>query len=625
MGNPLTIALHDPPTPSLLVKPILCFDASFGMLLLHILLLVVGVVVYRKYRSARPSGDVNIRVKPRVWSRMAEMVQMVQETTIPSSTTSCDVNPYAGGRSSSTTGICFSGGGTRSCAASFGYLRGLRRLGILSSIDYITGVSGGSWAVVIYKFARSSIDEDTLLDTSRALIPKSDVDLRTIGSRSMGEVIVGPFLANLLRAMKSPLDSALVWQETVWQTYMRPLLPPGANRKSFTLSPETRDAIVARVPQLTAEDFVVARSVRPFPIIGMSALSPLAGCSDPSKFVGLEVTPLGVGSAARRHVVYRNGTGATFGTYIEPFAFGGAIQADGSYVVRRPLFSLAAACGASSMAVAVPIKTHGRVLSAAVTRFVPRFSISEPSRPPLDTPRSPPASAKTDASGKLLFGDGAECDNSGLMSLLARRVARIVVFVNSHDPYVRGSSPYEPPQHIDSTFRLLFGCSPLRPDVDASKSSSNVVFEYVTFLQIVAQFHACFDDDAVVPVGCCSRPLCASVMSARVLANPHWGIQPYTVERICFVLLQEPVAWYHAVPNRRGKDFERFPHFRTVFNNKYKLLQLTPEQVNMLADMCAYVIESIQEVMVKCLGTEQHARMFAKTPRTHEGQRCYRL
>ena len=593
-----------------------------------LLLLVIGVVVYRKYRSVRANCGLtsNIRLQPKVWDRMAEMTH---RTGIPRSAGAASNGTSAPACPSSTTGICFSGGGTRSCAASFGYLRGLRRLGILSSIDYITGVSGGSWAVVIYKFARGSIDEDTLLDTGRALIPRSSADLRAIGPHSMGEAVVGPFLANLLHAMKSPLDSALVWQETVWQTYMRPLLPPGANHKSFTLSPETRDAIVARVPQLTADDFVVARSVRPFPIIGMSALSPLAGCSDPAKFVGLEITPLGVGSPAMRHVIYRNGTDASFGTYVEPFAFGGAIQPDGSYLVKRPLFSLAAACGASSMAVAAPIKTHGPLVSAAVTRFVPRFSISEqPPTPPQTPPPPPPAKRPTAATtNKLLFGDGAECDNSGLLSLLARGVSRIVVFVNSHDPYVRGSSSYEPPKHIDSTFRLLFGSSPLRPDADASKASNNVVFEYVTFLQIVAQFHGCFDDERAVPSGCCARPLYASVMSARVLANPHWGIKPYTVERICFVLLQEPVAWYHTAPNRHDKDFERFPHFRTVFNNKYRLLQLTPSQVNMLADMCAYVVESIQEIMVKCLGTEQHIRMVAKNQqcRTHDGKRCYSL
>ena len=42
------------------------------------------------------------------------------------------------------TGICISGGGTRSLSAGLGQLRGLARLGLLESVGYCSTVSGGA-------------------------------------------------------------------------------------------------------------------------------------------------------------------------------------------------------------------------------------------------------------------------------------------------------------------------------------------------------------------------------------------------------------------------------------------------------------------------------------------------
>jgi len=50
------------------------------------------------------------------------------------------------------TGVCFSGGGTRALAATMGQLRGLDHLRLIEGIDYISCVSGGSWAAVPYTY-----------------------------------------------------------------------------------------------------------------------------------------------------------------------------------------------------------------------------------------------------------------------------------------------------------------------------------------------------------------------------------------------------------------------------------------------------------------------------------------
>ena len=49
-------------------------------------------------------------------------------------------------------GVAFSGGGTRSAAATIGQLRGLVQNGWLERVKYMTAVSGGSWAAVPFTY-----------------------------------------------------------------------------------------------------------------------------------------------------------------------------------------------------------------------------------------------------------------------------------------------------------------------------------------------------------------------------------------------------------------------------------------------------------------------------------------
>src|SRR5262245_3101030 len=62
------------------------------------------------------------------------------------------------GRHLNDLGIAFSGGGTRSAAATLGQLRGLRANGWLEHVRYITAVSGGSWTAVPFTYADTDLD-----------------------------------------------------------------------------------------------------------------------------------------------------------------------------------------------------------------------------------------------------------------------------------------------------------------------------------------------------------------------------------------------------------------------------------------------------------------------------------
>src|SRR5687767_4767891 len=57
-------------------------------------------------------------------------------------------------------GICFSGGGTRALSATMGQLRGLLSFGGLNNVDYISCVSGGSWASTAFAYYKAGAASD---------------------------------------------------------------------------------------------------------------------------------------------------------------------------------------------------------------------------------------------------------------------------------------------------------------------------------------------------------------------------------------------------------------------------------------------------------------------------------
>ena len=66
-------------------------------------------------------------------------------------------------KSKSNVAIGLSGGGSRSFAASIGYLAALTELGVMDKVRYVGGISGGSWATTVYTYAQNVSDDATLL------------------------------------------------------------------------------------------------------------------------------------------------------------------------------------------------------------------------------------------------------------------------------------------------------------------------------------------------------------------------------------------------------------------------------------------------------------------------------
>ena len=242
-------------------------------------------------------------------------------------------------------GIAFSGGGTRSYLCSLGYLKGLHDLGLLKNARYISGVSGGAWATVVYSYyqKQKSTKEHPIAQTDEELLGKllepesctfdnlnvlSQTSARYSATAALNEDIV----TNFLYWKSLPI----AWLHQVGNQFMTRY---GIDiESSFTWNETSLNDILHRNPSLTSDQFVLpSDSERPYPIIVATHEGPILGAPFPEhqrSFVGFDFTPLYVGVRElynKTWAKYGGGPPITrlMGGLIEPFAFGAEAPENG--------------------------------------------------------------------------------------------------------------------------------------------------------------------------------------------------------------------------------------------------------------------------------------------------------
>ena len=85
-------------------------------------------------------------------------------------------------RDRALTGVALSGGGNRAMVAAWGQLRGLVASGLIDKVDYISSVSGGSWAATAFTYYNDGPANDAeFLGEAR---PPERLSLRALDSLS---------------------------------------------------------------------------------------------------------------------------------------------------------------------------------------------------------------------------------------------------------------------------------------------------------------------------------------------------------------------------------------------------------------------------------------------------------
>lgn len=613
------------------------------------------------------------------------------------------------------TGVCFSGGGTRSMCATMGQLRGLKHCGLIDKIDYISCVSGGSWASALYTYYKTdpngnndSIDDKkflgpVVLPHDIVVNPPAEAGknwLGYAGAERMGstateslvealfEVVYSWsrdylkkkygrfwFLHNWKEALENiPWDQ--LWIAAVGKTYFQPFglfelynpFDPSSLRQQpfFSLDKTTVAEIKDRNPDnpdVTGATFETVRAEpeafrRPYLVInacllGPSKLAPynLAGPLGP---VVMEYTPLYVGSAFSPRdgsLDYRGTELRVGGGFIEPFAFGGQKSNDppapcgpGSddscVAVPTPPdpFTLVDASGTSSSAFAgIIVQNFHQLVSnlkvswwkkALLDRLVDWLKPVEDDLRKLapEAPYWPPTQSNDQDARRFDFGDGGVLENYGLISLMRRKVKNIVVFINTPVKLNVDYDPSDPEnsEGLDGNLPPLFGYA---ISTKGFFSQNNQVFPKSEFAEVYKKLKNAKEAGKSVIAKCVHT----------IAKNDWWGIEGVELDSegniplgaIITMEQQVTVLWVYNDRVKEWEDkltqttfnaggdlgqitlkeaiekgnqtdpegpFQLFPNYKTMGQNEeYEFVELTPMQVNLLADLSCWNVTNSEE------------------------------
>lgn len=495
-------------------------------------------------------------------------------------------------------GLCFSGGGSRATCAALGYLRGLLELGLLERVRYLSAVSGGAWAVAPYVFAPAK-DERELLGEYLEPEQLSMATLREpIAPDSIAHSATVSLRNEFFDELAQRRGPGPAWTAAVTELFLTPFgLHDDTRPPSYTWSAQTLAALLERQAELPgtkleAEDFVVAREDRPFPIINAALMNPVVGQGLESLLpVGFEFTPLYAGVRAPKRFRYRyrhdpECLATLGGGYVEPFALGSsgpgwlADHPRQTLTLERSetLPGLDLALGASSSAFASiiakhldrPAGAHGR--SPILRYWSPRAGDIDPAR-------------------FWELGDGGIGDNNGVFPLLARGVEHIVVFANVPDALDPDWHPREgnAPRHMDCCIPALFGINEV--EVPGMQLRFNQAFPREDFDELLADLQAAKRE---------GEPLVVT-REHELLDNPFWGIHGGRTVRVTWVYLERCTRFEAQLPRRTRAwlnvadrvdigPLDDFPHYPTLGANLLSITRLEPEQVRLLTNYCAWLV-----------------------------------
>lgn len=388
-------------------------------------------------------------------------------------------------------GIAFSGGGTRSASATLGQIRGLKKIGLLKDVKYISCVSGGAWTAAPFTYLGNKFNEDRFLGayvepnkikaksgsvTSEAIEP---MDKKSHAYTISESPILLRSLKHVSKEWLSGREVDESFSRAVGEIFLKPydLHDP---KKFFTWDQTHVRDMMKRNPHLSEKEFYKVERDRPY-LIGAGTVHQGA-----LKMYHMEYTPLYVGVSQLHKGVGKNKRDIG-GGYIEPIGFDSyapkteenrANAVDVRLGRKFHRFSLADSIGSNGSAPTIVVRMlrpiveslRKKAISPQAKILLKGFEILLKGFPNFRYwPLTKIAKTKEE---KYDFGDAGVLDSLGIMPLLKRKVKNIVVFVNTnedfglfknkvgHDRLAKGSrydSKTKDKLRIDPDLSVLFG------------------------------------------------------------------------------------------------------------------------------------------------------------------------
>lgn len=575
--------------------------------------------------------------------------------------------PTESAETESVLGICLSGGGSRALSCALGQLSALNAMTlpngqpILGPAQYVSSVSGGSWASVLYTFLPQTINGVSVSDSDfliEPVVPQSLTkgnpnnnipgNVSYIGQYCLGTTPQQFSLTNIGIFLKMLLDAGFFWNTSQWNWFwiagvgelvLKPFALYSATYNSagpfvqpslmFSLSTgEVTQCITKYNPSLVPSDFYLARTGRPSLIVNFNLLEDYQKAVSPQ--IPMQATPIAtsvLGQSPDGHLVGGGG--------VESFGFTsmlngpGAMNGTASINTNRN-YSLCDIAGCSSAFFASlllqyindEVKTIVKDLEDylindlgwstlaadavgyALKRVLKYFTSDASDVIPAYN-YWPAKQVVIPSNNTFGFSDGGDFDNTGVLGLLAQtNVNKIIAFVNTETPL--GGTATNPT--ADTAIPLLFGHG------GAGQGD-------LSYVQV-------FDDtNPLYPNGACAaaqaglfnasagggttpgKATAAFLQQGLVtIANPVANITAGRVIDVLWVYNNPVSDWTSAITdpgiqqdlaqvNTVGSTLWNFPNYFTG-----EQLYLGVEAVNMLAQLSAWNVQQLSGTIATWLG-----------------------
>jgi hypothetical protein len=508
-------------------------------------------------------------------------------------------------------GIAFSGGGTRALSAAMGQLRGLLSLGVMSNVDYISCVSGGSWASAAFVYYNQGAASDTEL--LGVVTEPKDITLdklKVLHPSSLGWGATLDLGDELDDARKAGAPDDLLWANTIGHVFFSRfgLYDPN-NPAYFSLDEATVAQIKAANPSLANATFHVVRQPAgykmPYLLVNATIDGPTAHAPySPDVLVEITYTPLYSGIPFQQTIPYQVAKVAganpppiaavVGGGFIQSFAWGcdAPVTPGSPATVGAPksVFTIAEASATSSSAYAAIFEK---------IKLLDGLLPEQNYWPPMATAPQQPAQL-------FDFGDGGNLENYGLIPLLMRGVKKCVVFINTDTVINPGYDPagktYE--GDIDPELPGLFGI-PVHPKSPFAKTPAhdyNQVFPSTDYASVVNGLKNMRQQGQGMVY-----------QATHVLVeNMFWGLPGGATVEVMYVYLDKVDQWRHQLTDKVVRTeldlgdvgmFPHFPSYKTIDENivptigenirpPWGITELTAQQVNLLADLTCWVVRN---------------------------------
>lgn len=466
----------------------------------------------------------------------------------------------------SDLGVAFSGGGTRSASAVTGQLRGLKKLGLLNRIKYVSAVSGGSWGSGPFTFLPDRFDEDEFL--GEHLEPKDITieSLKRIPGKSLLAAVSDSVITDDFFTEAAKLGGDETYSRAIGNIFLR-RFDLDHDDRFMSLDERTLADVLERNSKegdpdhfLKKGDFQLPRKGRPFFIAGATLFSG----QRKAPRIHAEFTP------------YYSGT-RNFFNLSDPVG-GGYVETVGcdSKKPRRAGSNVKVKLGGKRhrFAISDMIGTSG----AAPQELLRKVNVDFLGFPEFRHWAMKPGGGYSEDE-ELSYGDGGHIENLGIMPLLARKVKNIIVFANSKTRFkYNEDNPLK--SRIATSIPNLF-----KTAEDGFRM--NLVIkddgQHTKYLELLEAFR---DADLAG-----TTLIHADTYDIR--SNKHYSVKAYSGVWICWVYNQDVRKWREQLPFQTDKmirdgEVERFPHYRTFFQNPPKIIDLTRAEAGLLAHLSCW-------------------------------------